>query len=77
MASRSAGQQPEALRSLKTAAKSGSRKPDDQGMTASGRTAPRSAPLEQEQVAAARVLRAGEKKDAAAMDAAAKKAPKR
>ena len=77
MASRSAGQQPEALRSLKSAAKSGSKKPDDQRMTATGETAPRSAPLEQQEDAAAEVLAAGTRKDTKGMETAAKKAPKR
>jgi hypothetical protein len=77
MAPRSAGQQPEALRSLKSAAKSGIKKPDDQHMSASGQTAPRSASLEQQEDAAAKVLAAGAKKDTKGMETAAKKAPKR
>ncbi len=50
------GQQPEALRSLKSAAKAGSQKPQDQGLEARGDTAPISASPEQEQDAAAKVL---------------------
>jgi hypothetical protein len=71
------GQQPEALRSLKSAAKAGSRKPDDQGLEARGDTAPVSASPEQEQDAAAKVLREGVKKNPRGMEEAAKKAPKR
>jgi hypothetical protein len=71
------GQQPEALRSLKSAAKAGSRKPDDQGLEARGDTAPVSASPEQEQDAAAKVLREGVKKNPRGMAEAAKKAPRR
>ena len=71
------GQQPEALRSLKSAAKAGSRKPDDQGLEARGDTAPVSASPEQEQDAAAKVLREGVKKNPRGMEKAAKKAPRR
>jgi hypothetical protein len=71
------GQQPEALRSLNVAAKAGSKKPDHQGMQAEGETAPRPAPLEQEQQAAAEVLKAGAEKRPQDMKAAAKKAPGR
>ena len=71
------GQQPEALRSLKSAAKAGSRKPQDQGLEARGDTAPVSAPLEQEQEAAAKVLQEGTKKNPKGMEEAAKKAPRR
>jgi hypothetical protein len=71
------GQQPEALRSLKSAAKAGSRKPDDQGLEARGDTAPVSAPPEQEQDAAAKVLQEGVKKNPRGMEEAAKKAPRR
>lgn len=71
------GQQPEALRSLKSAAKAGSRKPDDQGLEARGDTAPVSASPEQEQDAAAKVLRKGVKKNPRGMEEAAKKAPRR
>jgi hypothetical protein len=71
------GQQPEALRSLKTAARSGSRKPDDQGLTAKGDTAPRPASPERKQEAGAGVLKAGVAKDAEGMEKEAKKAPSR
>jgi hypothetical protein len=71
------GQQPEALRSLKSAAKAGSRKPRDQGLEARGDTAPVPASPEQEQDAAAKVLREGVKKNPQGMEQAAKKAPRR
>jgi hypothetical protein len=71
------GQQPEALRSLKSAAKAGSQKPQDQGLEARGDTAPISASPEQEQDAAAKVLREGAKKNPQGMEQAAKKAPQR
>jgi len=80
MATRNAdgkGQQPEALRSLKSAARSGSRKPADQGLEAKGETAPRPASPRQKQSAAADVLKAGVAKKPKAMEAAAKKAPPR
>jgi hypothetical protein len=53
------GQQPEALASLKAAARSNSRKPDRQGMTARADTAPEPAAPERKQKAAAGILRAG------------------
>jgi|tagenome__1003787_1003787.scaffolds.fasta_scaffold20766200_2 hypothetical protein len=71
------GQQPEALRSLKTAARSGSQKPADQGLEAKGDTAPRPASSKQKQSAAAEILKAGVEKKPKAMEAAAKKAPSR
>jgi len=71
------GQQPEALRSLKSAAKAGSQKPQGQGLEARGDTAPIAAPLEQEQNAAAKVLQEGVKHNPQGMDKAAKKAPER
>ncbi len=71
------GQQPEALRSLKSAAKAGSRKPQEQGLEARGDTAPIAAAPEQEQAAAAKVLREGVKKNPQGMEDAAKKAPRR
>ena len=71
------GQQPEALRSLKSAAKAGSRKPEGQGLEARGDTAPVPASPEQEQDAAAKVLREGVKKNPRGMEEAAKKAPRR
>jgi hypothetical protein len=77
MTSKSDGQQPEALRSLETAAKAGSKKPDHQGLEATAETAPVPASLEQEEAAAAGVLSAGADKDPKGMDAAAKKAPER
>jgi hypothetical protein len=71
------GQQPEALRSLKTAARSGSKKPQDQGLEAKDDTVPRAASPKQKQSAAAEVLKAGVAKDPKRMEAAAKKAPSR
>lgn len=71
------GQQPEALRSLKSAAKAGSQKPKGQGLEANGDTAPMPASPEQEQDAAAQVLREGVKKNPQGMEEAAKKAPRR
>src|SRR3954462_13110199 len=71
------GQQPEALRSLKSAAKAGSRKPQEQGLEARGDTAPIPAPLEQEQDAATKVLQEGVEKNPRGMDNAARKAPPR
>jgi hypothetical protein len=71
------GQQPEALRSLKAAAKAGSRKPEDQGLEARGDTAPIPASLEQEEEAAAEVLKEGVAKNPKGMEDAAHKAPKR
>jgi hypothetical protein len=71
------GQQPEPLRSLETAAEHGSKKPDDQGLEAKGKTAPRPTDLKQEQKAAAEVLKAGTDHDPKRMEQAAKKAPGR
>jgi hypothetical protein len=71
------GQQPEALRSLKSAAKAGSQKPQNQGLEAKRDTAPVPASPEQEQEAAAQVLQEGVKKNPRGMEAAAKKAPQR
>jgi hypothetical protein len=71
------GQQPEALRSLKSAAKAGSRKPPEQGLEARPDTAPVPAPLEQEQDAAAKVLQDGTRKNPRGMEEAARKAPRR
>jgi hypothetical protein len=73
----SKGQQPEALRSLNVAAKAGSKKPAEQGMQAKGETEPHPAPLEQEQQAAAEVLKAGAEKRPQDMEKAAKKVPDR
>jgi hypothetical protein len=71
------GQQPEAIRSLEAAAKSGSRKPPEQGLEARGDTAPAPASSKQEQEAAAEILEARTEKDPKVMEAAAKKAPPR
>jgi hypothetical protein len=71
------GQQPEALRSLKSAAKAGSQKPQEQGLDARGDTAPIPAPLEQEQDAAKKVLQEGVKKNPQGMEDAAREAPER
>jgi hypothetical protein len=72
----SKGQQPEAVRSLKAAARAGSKKPDDQELQSTGRTAPRSAPLKAKQDTAAEVLKAGAEGRVGDMESAAKKAPK-
>ncbi|MFL5123272.1 MAG: hypothetical protein ACJ8C8_22775 [Microvirga sp.] len=71
------GQQPEALRSLKSAARSGSRKPGGQGYEARGDTAPKPAAPERKQDSAAEILKAGAEKRPDKMREAAKKAPKR
>ncbi len=71
------GQQPEALRSLKSAAKAGSQKPQEQGLDARGDTAPIPAPLEQEQDAAKKVLQEGVKKNPQGMEDAAREATER
>src|SRR4051794_16074780 len=71
------GQQPEALRSLKSATKAGSQKSPDQGLEARGDTGPIPAPLEQEQDAAAKVLQEGVEKNPQGMEEAARKAPER
>jgi hypothetical protein len=76
MNAKSGDQQPEALRSLEAAAKSGSRKPEDQGLTATARTKPAPADLDREERTAAEVLEAGVRKDPKGMEEAAKKAPK-
>ena len=56
---RSDGQQPEALATFAEAARSGGKKPDDVGLTATPRTAPIPGDLKQEQKAAAKVLAEG------------------
>ena len=71
------GQQPEALRSLRSAARAGSKKPREQGLEAQGDTAPIPASPERKQAAAAGVLKAGTEKKPNEMDAAAKKSPRR
>jgi hypothetical protein len=71
------GQQPEALRSLKSAARSGSQKPEGQGYEARGDTAPKAAQSERKQKAAAEILKAGTEKNPGKMREAAKKAPER
>ena len=62
----SEGQQPEALASLEAAARSGSKKPDDQGLTAQSDTAPAPDSLEDEQKRAADQLRAAAEGDTGA-----------
>ena len=57
--SESQGQQPEALKTFHAAARSGSVKPKDQGLTAKSDTAPTSKDLAKKQRAGAEVLRAG------------------
>jgi hypothetical protein len=53
------GQQPEALRSLEAAAEADSKKPPEQGMTATSRTAPEPASLEKQERTAAEILKQG------------------
>ncbi len=63
-ASRDPGrQQPEALASLKVVARSGSKKPKDQGLRASPSTAAQPGPLEAEEGKAADILAKGAAKD--------------
>jgi hypothetical protein len=71
------GQQPEALRSLKSAARSGSKKREGQGYAARSDTAPKGARPERKQKAAAEVLKAGAEKRPGKMTEAARKAPER
>jgi hypothetical protein len=71
------GRQPEALRSLKAAARSGSQKPTGQGYEARGDTAPKPAEPKRKQKAAAEVLKAGAEKNPGKMREAARKAPER
>jgi hypothetical protein len=51
------GQQPEALRSLEAAAEAGGKKPPEQGMTATSRTAPKPASLGKQERTAAEILK--------------------
>ena len=53
------GQQPEALNTFHAAARSGSVKPKDQGLTAEADTAPKAKSLSKKNKAAADVLKAG------------------
>ena len=53
------GQQPEALNTFKAAARTGSVKPEDQGMTAKADTAPKPKDPSEKHEAAAEVLKAG------------------
>jgi hypothetical protein len=57
------GQQPEALASLEEAARSGSKKPDDQGLRAKPETAPEARLVESEEEEAARILARNAAKD--------------
>jgi hypothetical protein len=57
------GQQPEALASLEAAARSGSKKPDDQGLQAKPDTAPQPDSLEKEEKVAAEILKKGAERD--------------
>lgn len=59
------GQQPEALASLEAAAKSGSKKPDGQGLQARPDTAPKPGSLAKEEAEAAEILKDGAEKDTA------------
>ncbi len=70
------GQQPEALKTFSAAARSGSVKPKDQGVTAKEDTAPKPKDLEAKQKAAAEVLTAGAE-GRPRTSAAAKKASER
>ncbi len=60
------GQQPEALASLEDAARSGSKKAEDQGLHARPETAPEARPVEAEEAEAARILARNVKKDTGA-----------
>lgn len=57
------GQEPEALRTFEAAARSGGKKPDDQGLDAQPDTAPLRDSLEREVKTATKVLQAGVKHD--------------
>jgi hypothetical protein len=60
------GQQPEARASLEDAARSGSKKAEDQGLRARPETAPESRPVEAEEAEAARILARNAAKDTGA-----------
>ena len=60
------GQQPEALASLGDAARSGSKKPESQGLQARPETAPEARPVESEEAEAARILALNAQKDTGA-----------
>lgn len=62
----SSGHQPEAEASLEAAARSGSRKPGDQGLQARSDTAPKPESPERKQCDAAAILRKGARKDTGA-----------
>ena len=57
------GQQPEALASLEDAARSGSKKANDQGLRAKPETAPHPDSLEAEEAEAAEILKRDAEKD--------------
>ena len=57
------GQQPEAEASFMAAGRAGSKKPDDQGLTAKEDTAPKNDSLEKEQARAADILKKGAQRD--------------
>jgi len=57
------GRQPEALRSLEAAAEAGSRKPPEQGLTATDRTAPAPGSIEAEERRAAEILNEAAERD--------------
>ncbi len=57
------GQQPEMVKGLEAAARSGSKKPDDQGMQATPETAPEPGSLEEEERRAAEILKQGSERD--------------
>lgn len=56
------GQEPEALATFEAAARSGSRKPERQGLTAEPQTEPHPASLEDQEKAAADILNEGTEK---------------
>ncbi|WP_407527256.1 hypothetical protein [Methylobacterium oryzisoli] len=58
------GQQPEMVKGLEAAARSGSKKPDDHGMRATPETAPEPGSLEEEERRAADLLREAAERDA-------------
>ncbi len=68
----SKGQQPEALKTFGAASRSGSVKPEDQGLTAKADTAPKAKDPSEKDRAAAEVLKAGAEGRPGTKDAAKK-----
>lgn len=62
------GRQPEALASLEAASRSGSKKPDDQGLKAKTDVAPKPGSLEGEEARAAGILNDNAERDAGSPD---------